>query len=781
MRLSYLRSLFEAVIGKAVLGLDDRIQGGLGRSVSLLLLAVALISALILCAWWIPALTHHLPDAWHLMKANTALGMLLAAGGLAASDGTAGFALRRIQGALGACLLLLAILTLFEYLGHATLGVDTWLAADPGSPLPGRMSPQTAIGFAMLALAVLTVECHVGAAAIAADCVAIAIAAFALMLTAGYAFGALRVYGTSEAIRVSPQTLLCFVLLGLVVCMRRSGSGPLKVLRGQGIGSRIARIAVPAAVLLPFVLASARSYVIARSALDPNTAGAFTLTVLCMISAGLVLYLARHINLLESQVLGHSLKRSREALQLSDQRYEELVDQALEGILVRRHSGELLYANEALCSMLRYSRAELSSMSIQDLVHPEDQETILEVQSLDRGEALRLQKRMRRKDGQVLDVQVSARRLVNGDVQSTVQDVTESRRAEERFRSMVQGSPNAMLMVNEEGVILLANPVAERMFGYGHEDLLGKPVEALIPMRLRAQHSSLRAGFHRNLQVRAMGAGRELFGLHKDGREIPVEIGLNPINTREGQCVMASVIDITERLRAQEAMKALPKRLLDAQEAERRRIARELHDELGQTLSASQIKVRALEKKLKGSPEANSAAEVLGILSTMLQQVRQLSLDLRPAVLDDLGLAAAIRWFVRERVIKSDLEVKLEVPLTLPRFSERVETAVFRAFQSAVTNAVRHGQPRNIQVAVDFEAPRLTLEIRDDGKGFDVADAQNKAKQGKSLGLLGMAEWVRLCGGELVVESAVGRGTVVRAVIPIAEGNDKPGDGSKGG
>lgn len=462
------------------------------------------------------------------------------------------------------------------------------------------------------------------------------------------------------------------------------------------------------------------------------------------------------------------------------------------------------------------------------------------------------------------------------------------------LQRVVESAPYALILVDAHGIITLANPHTEELFGYTQAELLGKPIEMLVPERYRHGHAGDRKGFVRHPARRAMGAGRDLYGRRKDGSEVPVEIGLTPMQMPDGDCVLAAVVDITERrrlererreselryielvdqaadaimlrrdngeiifvndaacsmlgysrvelmhmsiqdisepdsleqvramkpletryferrlrhkgghwipvetsahrlknsdvqnifhdiserLRSQEALSAFPKRLLDAQETERRRIARELHDELGQTLSASQIKVRALEKKLKGSPEANSAAEVLGILSTMLQQVRQLSLDLRPAVLDDLGLAAAIRWFVRERVIKSDLEVKLEVPLTLRRFPERVETAVFRAFQSAVTNAIRHGRPRNIQVSVDFQTPRLTLEVRDDGKGFDLEVAHDQARQGKSLGLLGMTEWVKLCGGELVVESAVGRGTVVRAVIPIAEENGRSGDGS---
>jgi PAS domain S-box-containing protein len=465
------------------------------------------------------------------------------------------------------------------------------------------------------------------------------------------------------------------------------------------------------------------------------------------------------------------------------------------------------------------------------------------------------------------------------------------------LRLVVESAPSALIMVDISGAITLVNPHTEELFGYARAELLGKPIEMLIPERYRGGHSGLRDGFFRQPSKRAMGAGRDLYGLRKDGTEVPVEIGLTPIQMQVGTCVLASVVDITERrrlererreselrymelvdqaadaimvrrdngeivfvndaacsllgysrtefmhmsirdiseldsleqvramkpletryferrlrhkaghwvpvetsahrlkngdiqnifhdiserLRSQEALSALPKQLLDAQEMERRRIARELHDELGQTLTASQIKVRAMEKRLKGNPEANNAAEVLSMLATMLQQVRQLSLDLRPAVLDDLGLAPAIRWFVRERVIQSDLEVKLDMPLGLSRFPTRVETAVFRTFQSAVTNAVRHAEARTIQVSLRFEAPRLTLEIRDDGKGFDLEAAQSQARQGRSLGVLGMAEWMGLCGGDLVIDSAVGRGTVVRAVISISEETGDTGDGSRGG
>ena len=882
---------------------DSRIQAGLRRSASLLLVTVALVSLLILSAWWVPALASHLPDGWHLMKANTAFGMLLAACGLWVGTGKALPALRHVRAALGVSLLFLALLTLFEYQSHTSTGVDTWLAADLGSPLPGRMSAQTATGLTMLALAVLTLEYRRGLAALAADIIALVVVAFVLLLAAGYAFGALRIYGVSEAIRVSPQTLLCFMLLGVVICIRRSASGPLAVLRGGGIGSRTARIAVPGAILLPFLLAAVRGFVVVRGTLAANTAGALTLTVLCMCAAGLVLFLSWRINHLEGQVLDLSLRRSREALKESEQRYEELVDQALEGITVRKPSGEFLFVNDAYCRMLGYARVELLQMSIRDVVHPEDAETITQVQRLDSGGSLHLRKRMRRKDGGVVHVEVSVRRLRDGSFQSTVQDVSDRNRgeerfkamvegsptamlmvsergdivmanpqadrlfgyekgelqaksvdtlvpepfrslhpalragfhrapkarlmgtgrdlyglrksgdrvpveiglnpvetpeghfvlasiidiserkhAEERFRAMVEGSPSAMLMVNAEGTILLVNPQTEKMFGYRREELLGKPVETLIPSSVRGRHPALREGFQRNPQVRAMGKGRELFGLHKDGHEIPVEIGLNPVTTHEGQCVMASVIDITERLQAQEMQRNLPKQLLDAQEAERRRIARELHDEVGQALTASQIRLRDLEAQLRGAVGAKDAAEISQMVATLLQQVRQLSLDLRPSVLDDLGLAAAIRWFMRERVSQGRMQVVLDVPLTLPRAPAQSETAMFRVFQSSMTNILRHAEAGRVKVSLCVEALQLILEIHDDGKGFDLDAARRRARQGGSLGLLGMEEWIQLSGGVFAIESAPGRGTTVRASVPVPPvAEDDLGQDIKGG
>lgn len=146
---------------------------------------------------------------------------------------------------------------------------------------------------------------------------------------------------------------------------------------------------------------------------------------------------------------------------------------------------------------------------------------------------------------------------------SVVRDLSRRRQATERFRLIVESAPNAIVMANHEGVIVLVNSQTERLFGYGRDELTGQSVELLVPEGVRGKHPSYRAGFFADPQARPMGAGRELHGLHKDGHEIPIEIGLNPLSTEEGTFVIASIIDITERKQAEETIARQAQEILE--------------------------------------------------------------------------------------------------------------------------------------------------------------------------------------------------------------------------
>ena len=779
-------------------------------------------------------------------------------------------------------------------------------------------------------------------------------------------------------------------------------SGILAVLRGDGIGSRIARAAIPLALALSLLLSLVRSYVVSTGLLAPAYASAAAISFVCLCVTLLILLMGRHINRLEQEVRELLEKRSDERLQESEQRYvdlveqsisgfvvrrpdgrlllvneayrrmtgysreellqlsakdlvvdqgvlervrrlepgqsahietfmrrkdgslleveyvtqrthdgnlqsvlldishrkqlqkqrdeserryAELVEQAQEGISVRRPGGEFVFVNDTFCTMLGYSREELLKLSIRDVVHPEDAETISKVQQLGHGGHLRLHKRMLRKNGAVLHVEVSAKRLRGGDIQSTIQDVTEIKLAEERFRAVVEGAPSAMLMVDTHGIIMLANPQAEKLFGYRREELVGHPIELLIPERYRPRHPGLRDSFFASPGARYLGGGRELFALHRDGSEVPVEIGLNPVITHAGHFALASIIDISERKRAEQAreeserrymelveqaadaiwlrssdgrmlfvndagcrllgytreemlrtissdlihpadshtsvsldslkpletlrierimrhkdghpipveasahrladgsvqvishditerkrieeeLRHMSRRLGEAQETERRAIARELHDEVGQALTATRINLRDLQQQAGDGPLAPRLAASEEVVAELLAKVRQMSLDLHPSVLDDLGLGPALRWCVRTRTVGSALKVTLDLPEQLPRLDDMAEITLFRVFQETLSNVIKHAGATHLQVHLEYTGERLVMSAKDDGHGFDAAAARLRALSGKSLGLLGMQERARLAGGELILESSPGQGAEVRVSLP---------------
>jgi signal transduction histidine kinase len=230
---------------------------------------------------------------------------------------------------------------------------------------------------------------------------------------------------------------------------------------------------------------------------------------------------------------------------------------------------------------------------------------------------------------------------------------------------------------------------------------------------------------------------------------------------------------------ARERLAALSARLLQVQEAERRHIARELHDEVGQALTAVRMNLQLL-KQSPPAPEALAGRvdETLGVLDQILQGVRQLSLDLRPSLLDDVGLVAALQWFVRVRGERAGLAGTVVAELAEAEVSAELATTCFRVVQEAVTNAIRHARARHLRVELRGRDGELELIVRDDGVGFDVAAAFRSARGGASLGLLSLRERVELAEGRSVIESDPGRGTTVRAWFPLSPA---PGSGARPG
>ena len=459
----------------------------------------------------------------------------------------------------------------------------------------------------------------------------------------------------------------------------------------------------------------------------------------------------------------------------SERQYRELVEQSVLGILVVRPPTQISFANQALCRITGFRHDQLLQLSLTGLVEPEDIGVVQRVQQLREGESLGFQCHIRSHAGAPLLIEVSARRLGNQNIQMLINDISARVAAERRFaeeRSFALNAlntlPGIFFVVDSHGRLLRWNRRLEDVSGYSMEELRHRAYSELVPAELRA---SAAAALARVLSgMRTEGAVEILC---KGGARVPYYIVNDRLESQGQVCAVGVGVDISERKQAEQRMnkyleelQQLSARLLAVQEEERRGIARELHDEFGQGLTAALMHLKELTVAAGAGALAAPLRQVAAILTQLTQQVRTLSLNLRPSVLDDLGLLAAVRWYLRERVESAGLRVTLEADDRLPRLDSLIETTCFRVLQGALTNVLRHAQARHVWVGLHLADGELRLSVGDDGRGFDVQRARRDAIGGKSLGLLGMEERVRLAGGAFAITSKSGGGTEVRITLP---------------
>jgi PAS domain S-box-containing protein len=237
--------------------------------------------------------------------------------------------------------------------------------------------------------------------------------------------------------------------------------------------------------------------------------------------------------------------------------------------------------------------------------------------------------------------------------------------------------------------------------------------------------------------------------------------------------MLGSHIDVTERRQMEDALReghqrleALSRQLIATQEAERRHLARELHDEIGQMLTGIKLNLTALSLGTVEPAEAAGLSSTLAIVDGLITQVRTLSLDLRPSMLDDIGVVAALNWLLDRHARSAGFTAQLVLEDSFPGASKDIETACFRIAQEILTNVVRHAHARQVRVELVQRESELELRIQDDGRGFEVVEVRERARLGASVGVLGMEERAQLVGGRLEIVSAPGCGTIVRAILP---------------
>ncbi len=336
----------------------------------------------------------------------------------------------------------------------------------------------------------------------------------------------------------------------------------------------------------------------------------------------------------------------------------------------------------------------------------------------------------------------------------------------DEYRAIFEASPDGCLLVSSEGLIRGANPRIEELFGWSAEELLGQPVEALIPEAARSKHSGHRAGFVAEPHNRPMGVGLDLTGERRDGSSFPVEVSLSPWRHADGTL---SVICTVRDVSAYRRLRNFSEGALRATEEERKRIARELHDDTAQRLATLILRVRALVNVKDEAARRHLFRDVRAEIVEAADGVKRMSRGLRPPEIEEVGLVLAVQAHVRSLQEAGGFEVDLDMGVVDPFLEVTAKLAVYRIIQEALSNARRHGRTNRASVRLDRDGEEIVAVIRDRGRGFTLADARDGQR---GLGLIGMQERATMVGGRLAIEAVPGEGTTVRVSVPITEGSD---------
>lgn len=523
------------------------------------------------------------------------------------------------------------------------------------------------------------------------------------------------------------------------------------------------------------------------------------------------------------------LDRAQAAVRASEARFRTLFEHSSDAIFIADAHGRYVDVNARACALLGYTRDELLQLNMTHLVPPEDLITQpFRPGDQPAGRAVLVERRLQRKDGASVPVEISARQLPDGRLQALVRDITERRQVEERLRQQFEmlealytGARRLAQSLELDDVALAVTRQCVEALGARLAWLgVTQPDGAVAPLA----HWPPESDYPRQVHVR-WDAGPESAGptgrAIREGRPVVaadvaadgglavwraalVAAGLNasaafPLISRDQALGAFNVYSdqpgfftpervelfqafahqagaalanarlfrsVTEQ---REQLHGLAARLAEVDEAERRRVARELHDSVGANLTALNLSLTLVRSQLAPQAEAAVSArldDAASLLQETMAQVRDVMMDLRPSVLDDYGLLAALRWHSQQVARRSGLGLAVTGDEPDPRLPPTAETALFRIAQEALTNVVKHAQAARVQLQVETDGAVVRLTIADDGRGFEPPPATPDSRGAYGWGLSLMRERALAVGAELRVDSALGQGTRVIVEAP---------------
>lgn len=470
-----------------------------------------------------------------------------------------------------------------------------------------------------------------------------------------------------------------------------------------------------------------------------------------------------------------------------------ILDSAMDGIITVNEEQRIVQYNSAAEKMFRWPRAAVLGQPLDMLLpqrfrsaHREHIEQFGMTGVTSRRMGLQTVVSGLRASGEEFPVEASISQVTqDGKKLFTVilRDIAERvgserllARSEARLRGILDSAMDAIITVDDDQKIVLFNAAAEAVFGCPRDQAIGAPLSWFIPERFRGDHSAhIRRFGETGTPARRMGAQRIVTGLRRNGEEFPIDASISHITEESGSKFYTVILrDVTERVRAEQALKQSKEDLRELaamsqslREREKSHVARELHDELAQALTALKMDVSWIAERLPpgNTPVSAKVSTVLSLLDATVAATRRISSDLRPLLLDDLGLVPAIEWLVQNFTQRSGVACELAMGSGSLDLEEPYASAVFRIVQESLTNVARHARATQVEVTFERTDSAIGIRVRDNGRGFSASDPRKP----KTFGLMGLRERAGLLGGEATVESEPGRGTTVIVTLPMED------------
>jgi PAS domain S-box-containing protein len=475
-------------------------------------------------------------------------------------------------------------------------------------------------------------------------------------------------------------------------------------------------------------------------------------------------------------------KKIEKTLRESQERHRIIFDGSRDAIFISSADGSIIIFNRSASQLTGYGPDELKTLKLFDLYAKVDPERHRDYfKRIWSGQSISGEAKIARKDGRTIYTEFSSRKIIiagKSCAHTIARDITARkkseaalRRSEAKYRELVQNTNSIIVRYDPLGNIRFFNEYARKFFGFPEREIIGQNIlGSIIPWRSSSgrDYRSLMMDF---LKHPERYPTNELENIRRNGSRAWIAWTNKPVRNKTGRVVeiLSVGVDVTQRKQAQDQVQFLTHQLIKAQENERLKISRDLHDHIAQDLSTLKI---SLETLFRDQPADITAkvSQLSDILQRSIASVRDMAYDLRPPGLDQLGLVKTLVLYCEDFSKSNSVEVDFAAAAVDELDLEyETEINIYRLIQEALNNIKRHAGANRVTIRLVASSPDIVIRVKDNGKGFDVNDRRNRALKEKRMGLQSMVERVRLLDGKISIQSKPSKGTYILIEIPLKE------------